>query len=206
MSRLQLSYKGKRWNVYAIIKLSETMGLSTCWLVVLYSMFVLSIIGPTICTIYIQFILINNLYMFWALFCSLSVSTVCTAIGIFLCICQLAASRVGSTRTETSSTPTLLAASRHNMYTKYTNCCTYSTSWWWAKKCSKHVEVINRNKQNVDSAYCWTYYADILRCTVNKTLKFVLSLSHSLCLYHLTEGISVNMANPFLCVFQNVGH
>jgi hypothetical protein len=76
--------------------------------------------------------------------------------------------------------------------TKYTNCSIYSVSWWWAKKCSKHVEAclfsfgyfpgvklsfsdvsepsvrsifkgwiwnhveaINRNKTEVNSASCW---------------------------------------------------
>jgi hypothetical protein len=46
----------------------------------------------------------------------------------------------------------------------------YSASWWSANKCSKHVEAINRNKLKANSASCWSYYTDVLRCPVNKTL------------------------------------
>jgi hypothetical protein len=35
-----------------------------------------------------------------------------------------------------------------------------SASWWWANKCWKHVEAINRNKPKASSAFCWSYYAD----------------------------------------------
>jgi hypothetical protein len=42
-----------------------------------------SIIGPTGCTVYFQFITINSLCMFRALICSSSGGTVYTAIGIF---------------------------------------------------------------------------------------------------------------------------
>jgi hypothetical protein len=41
------------------------------------------IIGPIRCTVYFQFISINSLYMFRALFCSSSGGTVCTTTGIF---------------------------------------------------------------------------------------------------------------------------
>jgi hypothetical protein len=44
--------------------------------------------------------------------------------------------------------------------TKYANCCIYSASWWWANKCSKHVEAINRNKLKAICASCWSYYTD----------------------------------------------
>jgi hypothetical protein len=40
-------------------------------------------------------------------------------------------------------------------HTKYTNCCTYSTSWWWANKCLKHVQAVNCNKLKANSATCW---------------------------------------------------
>jgi hypothetical protein len=42
--------------------------------------------------------------------------------------------------------------------------------------CSKHVEAINRNKMNVNSASCWSYYTDILRCMVNKVDKVKVKL------------------------------
>jgi hypothetical protein len=61
----------------------------------------------------------------------------------------------------------LLTASRHNTHKIY-QC---SASWWWANRCSKHVEAINRNKLKANSASCWSYYTDILRCTVIKTLR-----------------------------------
>jgi hypothetical protein len=125
----------------------------------------ISIIGPTKCTICFRCITINSLYMFRALFCSSSGGSVFTTIGIF---CVLI------TGLEWNSTPTLLAASRHKTHTKYTNYCTYSASWWWANKCSKHVEDINRNKLKVNSASCWSYCTDILRCTVNKTLSLTM--------------------------------
>jgi hypothetical protein len=54
-----------------------------------------------------------------------------------------------------------------NEYKKYTNWCTYSTSWWWVKMCSKHVEAINRNKLEVNNTSCWSYYTDIVRQTVS---------------------------------------
>jgi hypothetical protein len=65
-------------------------------------------------------------------------------------------------RNNKSSTPNLLATNRHNTHTKHTNCCTYRASWWWAKKCLKHVEAINRNKLKANSASCRSYYTDIL--------------------------------------------
>jgi hypothetical protein len=68
------------------------------------------------------------------------------------------------------STQTLLAASRHNTHKIYQLLHIYSASWWWANKCSKPVEAINHNKLKANSATCWSYYTDILRCTVNKTL------------------------------------
>jgi hypothetical protein len=37
-------------------------------------------------------------------------------------------------------------------------------------RCSKHLEVINHNKMKANSASCWSYYTDTLRCTVKKTL------------------------------------
>jgi hypothetical protein len=40
-----------------------------------------------------------------------------------------------------------------------------------SKKWSKHAEAINRSKLKVNSASCWSYYTDILQCTVNITLK-----------------------------------
>jgi hypothetical protein len=55
-----------------------------------------------------------------------------------------------------NSTPTLLAASWHNKKKSLI----YSTSWWWANKCSKHVEAINLNKLKANSASCWSYYTD----------------------------------------------
>jgi hypothetical protein len=52
-------------------------------------------IGPKRGTIYVLFISINSLYRFRALFCASPGSTVCTAIGIFLCVlCQLAACKI----------------------------------------------------------------------------------------------------------------
>jgi hypothetical protein len=45
------------------------------------------------------------------------------------------------------------------------------------KKCSKHLEAINRNKLKVNNASCLSYYTDILRCTVNKTLKMSYSVT-----------------------------
>jgi hypothetical protein len=66
----------------------------------------ISIIGPTRRTIFFHFISVNSLYMFRALFCSSTGGTVCTAIGIILCIMS-----AGS-----SSTPNPLAASWHNTH------------------------------------------------------------------------------------------
>jgi hypothetical protein len=77
---------------------------------------------------------------------------------ILCVICQLAARRVG-----------LLPADI--IHTKYTNCCTYSTSWWWANKCSKHVQTVNCNKLTANSASFWSCCTDVLWCTVNRTLK-----------------------------------
>jgi hypothetical protein len=131
---------------------------------------------PTRCTIWFEFITINSLYMFQVLICSSSGGNVYTT-GIF-CVYYVSWQLVGLT---------LLAASRqHNIHKQYTNFCIYSTSWWWAIKCSKHVEAINLNKLKANSATCCT---DILRCTVNKLLNFsfFLSLSLSLmCMYVCT--------------------
>jgi hypothetical protein len=38
--------------------------------------------------------------------------------------------------------------------------CTYSAFWWWADKCSKHVEAINCNKLKANSASSWSYYTE----------------------------------------------
>jgi hypothetical protein len=59
------------------------------------------------------------------------------------------------------STPTLLAASQHNTHKKYTDCI-YSASWLWGSKCSKSVQVVNRNKLKTDSASCWSYCTEML--------------------------------------------
>jgi hypothetical protein len=120
--------------------------------IIMYDSF--SIIGPTRCTICFQFITINSLHMFQALMCSSSGGTVCTTVGIY------SAYYVGWQPADL-------------IRTKYTNCCIYSASWWWAHKCLKHVEAINRNKLKANSASGWSYYTDILWCTVNKTLSMI---------------------------------
>jgi hypothetical protein len=76
--------------------------------------------------------------MFRALICSSSWGTVYTTTGIFCAY----------------DVDWLLAE-------KYTNFVIYNTSWWWANKCSKHVEAINRNKLKVNSAFCWPYYTEL---------------------------------------------
>jgi hypothetical protein len=38
----------------------------------------------------------------------------------------------------------------------------------WFRYCD--VEAISRNKDEVNSASCWSCYTDTVRCTVNKTL------------------------------------
>jgi hypothetical protein len=63
----------------------------------------------------------------------------------------------------------LLAVSWHNTQ-KCTNCYIYSACWWWANSCSKHVAAVNRNKLKANGAHCWSHYADMLRCTVSRTL------------------------------------
>jgi hypothetical protein len=42
-----------------------------------------------------------------------------------------------------------------------TNCCIYSTSWWWVKKCSKHVQAVNCNELKANGASCWPHYTDV---------------------------------------------
>jgi hypothetical protein len=54
--------------------------------------------------------------------------------------------------------------------TVYTTICIYGASCNYAK----HVQAINRNKLKANSASCWSYYTNILRCTVNKTLSLQL--------------------------------
>jgi hypothetical protein len=60
------------------------------------------------------------------------------------------------------------------MYSIYNNWyifCACDVGWLLAGfRCSKHVHAINRNKQKTNSTSCWSYYTDILRHTVNKTL------------------------------------
>jgi hypothetical protein len=51
-------------------------------------------------------------------------------------------------------------------------------------KCSKHVKAINCDKLKANSASCWSYHTDMLRCTVNRTLSCFVSL--------LTEKSHVN--------------
>jgi hypothetical protein len=78
---------------------------------------------------------------------------------LFFCVlCRLAASRVG-------------VELHFNTPKKYTSCCIYSASWWWVNKCSKHVAAINRNKLKANGASYWSCCTDILRCTVNRTLR-----------------------------------
>jgi hypothetical protein len=85
--------------------------------------------------------------------------------------------------------------------TKYTNFCIYSASWWWANKCSKHVEAIGRNKLKTSSASCWSYYTDRFRCTVNKTWLFdcVSWVSSDKCLDVLSK-------NPWPCRSQFINN
>jgi hypothetical protein len=91
--------------------------------------------------------------MFQALFCSSSSGgTVCTAIGVFLCVlCPLAASWYNTHKNIPFAVYTVPPDDEQ-------------------KNCSKHVEAINWNKLKVNCASYWSYYTDILRCTVNKTL------------------------------------
>jgi hypothetical protein len=37
------------------------------------------------------------------------------------------------------------------------------------------IEAINGNKLKINSASCWSYYTDILRCTINKTLSLLIA-------------------------------
>jgi hypothetical protein len=80
----------------------------------------------------------------------------------------------------------------------------YSASWWWANKCSEHVEAINRNKLKANSASCWSYYTGILRCTVNKTLslisEFFLNLRENSSFIKNLPGI-VGTLHEDLCTF-----
>jgi hypothetical protein len=51
------------------------------------------------------------------------------------------------------------------------------------------AKAINRNRLKANSASCWSYYTDILRCTVNKTfntytLYFYLYIFKSLATFH----------------------
>jgi hypothetical protein len=71
---------------------------------------------------------------------------------------------------------------------------------WWAKKCSKHVEAINRNKVKVNSASSWCFYTDTLRCTVNKTLKFLTFLSLYLTLGYVNIYVCM-YACTYVCVY-----
>jgi hypothetical protein len=107
---------------------------------------------------YSQFITINSLYMFPALFAHHQE---------VLYVQQL----------EWNSIPTVLAASQHNthkiyrlLYIKYL--------LMMSKKCSKHVEAIDRNKQKVNSASCWYCCTDMLHCVVNGTLNKCNTLSY----------------------------
>jgi hypothetical protein len=81
--------------------------------------------------------MINSLYIFWAPVCSSSGGTVYTTISIF-CACYVS---------------WLLAGLEWN---QYTNGCICSASWWWANRCLKNVEAINRNKLKANSASCWS--------------------------------------------------
>jgi hypothetical protein len=53
-------------------------------------------------------------------------------------------------------------------------------------KCWKHVQAINRNKLTANSACFWSYYTDILRCTVNKTLSLFFIV-----VFCMPEGLSL---------------
>jgi hypothetical protein len=86
--------------------------------------------------------------------------TLCHTVCV---LCQLTASRVGVDQLQPCQQPADI------INTQYTNCCTYSASWWWANKYSKHVEATNRNKLKTNSVSSSSYYTDISRCTVNKT-------------------------------------
>jgi hypothetical protein len=69
-----------------------------------------------------------------------------------LCVlCRLAASRVGAEPCQQTADIICI---------KYTNCCIYSTSWWWANKHLKHVATINRNKLKANAASGWSYYTE----------------------------------------------
>jgi hypothetical protein len=72
--------------------------------------------------------------------------------------------------------------------------CSFA-SWWWASKCSKHVEAINGNKLKANSASCWSYYTDILQCTVNKTLRNCVSRDFLflLSVFIILSGVQSNL-------------
>jgi hypothetical protein len=91
--------------------------------------------------------------MFRAHFCSSSGGTVRTAIGIFLCVLCLLATA--------SSQPTSYAKRYQLIYIQYL---------LMMSKNVLEIEAIYRNKLQVNNASCWSYYADILRRTVSKTL------------------------------------
>jgi hypothetical protein len=66
-------------------------------------------------------------------------------------------------------TPTLLAATQHKTHTRYTNCCTNSTSWWWANKYSKYVQAINHNKLKANSA---SWSTVLIYCDARSTERY----------------------------------
>jgi hypothetical protein len=155
---LNLKLQAKSMLYKSLVRLILAYGCK-CWrLSKDRNMLLISIIEPTICTIFFQFITISSLYMFRSLICSSSGGTVFITIGIF----------------RAYYVSWLLQALEWSS-TKNTNLI-YNTSWWWACKCSKHVDGINRNKLKANSASFWSYYTDILRCMVNKPLRCSKSL------------------------------
>jgi hypothetical protein len=82
------------------------------------------------------------------------------------------------------------------IHTKYTNCFIYSDSWWWANKCSKHVESINCNKLIAFSAPCWSYCTDILWCMVNRTLRYY---------YHIRKHKNGSAGKDWTFMFMSLG-
>jgi hypothetical protein len=94
-----------------------------------------STIGPTRCTIYLQFISIHSLYTFRALFCPPSGGAVCIFVRIMSAAADITRTKI-----------------YRLLYIQYL--------MMMGKKCSKHVEAINRNKLKVNSASCWSYYND----------------------------------------------
>jgi hypothetical protein len=108
----------------------------------------------------------------------------------------------------------------HNMHKKYTNCCTYSASWWWANKCLKHVEAINHNQLKENSACCWYYWTEmqlsIMKLFLCQTNYFaeVISLSletvtHRFCYnlkisHHHHYIFSHRLQNNILCTIVSI--